>query len=80
MILLPVMSSAPQVAIVGVVTPDTMFTSNPDDNERFIDPIIGLNGCMQEMYREHGKSIDAVVVLSHGGYQMDLNIAAQVRT
>lgn len=70
--------SSMQVAILGVSTVDTAVTSSANDEERFIDPIIGLNGCMQEMFRTHGKKIDAVIVLSHAGYQIDLKIANEV--
>lgn len=63
---------------MGVTTTDTAVTSSPNDGERFLHPIVGLNGCMQEMYKKHGSKIDAVIVLSHAGYDIDRQIAAEV--
>ncbi|ORX98709.1 Metallo-dependent phosphatase [Basidiobolus meristosporus CBS 931.73] len=62
------------LGVIGIITNTTGFTSNPGPNVRFTNPIHAVRRYAQELKRIGVKTI---VVLSHTGYQEDVDLAAQ---
>ncbi|MBN1295416.1 bifunctional metallophosphatase/5'-nucleotidase [bacterium] len=63
------------VAVIGLVTPDTPDTSNPEETIVFNDTIPAAQRWVRELT---DRGIDRIVVLSHTGYERDCELAAAV--
>lgn len=64
-----------EVGIFGLTTEDTAFLANPGDNIVFEDAIAKATETI-EMLEAQG--VDKIIVLSHLGYQPDLDLAEKV--
>jgi 5'-nucleotidase len=64
-----------KVAIVGIANPDTPDISSPGPTVKFLDPVSSLEKVVKEL---EAKGINKIVVLSHGGYEVDKNLGSRV--
>jgi 5'-nucleotidase len=64
-----------KVAIVGIANPDTPDISSPGPTVKFLDPVSSLEKVVKEL---ESKGINKIVVLSHGGYELDKSMASKV--
>lgn len=62
------------VGIVGYITPDTKYISNPED-VIFTDEVEALK---VEVAKLHEAGVDIIVALGHSGYDKDKEVAAKV--
>jgi 5'-nucleotidase / UDP-sugar diphosphatase len=63
------------VGIIGLVSPDTAETSNPDDTVVFYDITESAERLVQKL---RSKGVNKILVLSHIGYERDIALAEQV--
>eukprot|EP00195_Chlamydomonas_chlamydogama_P011081 CAMPEP_0202890906 /NCGR_PEP_ID=MMETSP1392-20130828/1158_1 /ASSEMBLY_ACC=CAM_ASM_000868 /TAXON_ID=225041 /ORGANISM="Chlamydomonas chlamydogama, Strain SAG 11-48b" /LENGTH=613 /DNA_ID=CAMNT_0049574557 /DNA_START=90 /DNA_END=1931 /DNA_ORIENTATION=- len=69
-----------KIAVIGVTTPELAYTTlQPADRHKvsFLQPVPALRQCVREL-RAKVKHISAIIVLSHVGYPLDIEIAQQV--
>uniref|UniRef100_A0A7C3IEC9 5'-nucleotidase n=1 Tax=Gracilinema caldarium TaxID=215591 RepID=A0A7C3IEC9_9SPIR len=64
-----------KVAIVGIANPDTPDISSPGPTVKFLDPVSSLEKVVKEL---EAKGINKIVVLSHGGYEIDKDLGSKV--
>lgn len=64
-----------KVAIVGIANPDTANISSPGPTVQFLDPVSSLEKVVKEL---EAKGINKIVVLSHGGYELDKTMGSTV--
>jgi len=64
-----------QIAVIGMVSTDTPEISNPDDTIIFHDVIESTASIVQMLT---AKNIDKIIVLSHIGYDRDIELAQSV--
>ncbi len=64
-----------KVAIVGIANPETPDISSPGPTVKFLDPVSSLEKVVKEL---EAKGINKIVVLSHGGYELDKGLGAKV--
>jgi len=64
-----------KVAIVGIANPDTPDISSPGPTVKFLDPVSSLEKAVKEL---EAKGINKIVVLSHGGYELDQDLSSKV--
>jgi 2',3'-cyclic-nucleotide 2'-phosphodiesterase (5'-nucleotidase family) len=67
--------AAAQIAIYGLVTPDTPLIARPGPNLVFSDPVAGIRACIAEA-NSVNRGIDMHLVLSHLGEQVGLESKA----
>eukprot|EP01023_Acetabularia_acetabulum_P048424 TRINITY_DN5117_c0_g1_i14.p1 TRINITY_DN5117_c0_g1~~TRINITY_DN5117_c0_g1_i14.p1 ORF type:complete len:464 (-),score=82.92 TRINITY_DN5117_c0_g1_i14:2370-3761(-) len=65
-----------KVGIVGALTTDTSFSSNPGPQTKFQDLVPSLNDCILEMKSQ--ENVDIVIALTHVGIFEDEKIAKNV--
>ena len=63
------------VGIIGLVSPDTAETSNPDETVIFYDITESAERLVQRL---RSRGINKILVLSHIGYERDIALAEQV--
>ncbi|MCU0289894.1 MAG: 5'-nucleotidase/apyrase family protein [Acidobacteria bacterium] len=64
-----------KIGIIGITTTETPSVSNPGDRLVFNDPIPIVKTLAAELTR---KGIDIIIVLSHEGFQNDIELAKKV--
>ncbi|HAF71425.1 MAG: Ser/Thr protein phosphatase/nucleotidase, putative [Acetothermia bacterium 64_32] len=64
-----------RLGIVGLITPDTSWSSNPGPNVAFSDPVAAAREAVADL---SAQGIDKIVVLSHLGWNEDLKLAEEV--
>lgn len=64
-----------QIGIIGLTTPDTSNISSPGPNITFTALITTLQTTVDELTAQN---IDKIIVLTHIGYETDVDLAAQV--
>ncbi|MCS7217204.1 MAG: 5'-nucleotidase C-terminal domain-containing protein [Candidatus Bipolaricaulota bacterium] len=64
-----------KVGVVGVLTPDTAWASNPGPNVTFTDPVAAVRAAVADLTAQ---GITKIVVLSHLGWTQDLALAQSV--
>ncbi len=64
-----------KVAILGINTLKTVHSSNPNKNVIFKDEVETANKFVQQLEKQ---GINKIIVLSHYGYNQDINLAKQV--
>ncbi len=64
-----------KVGVIGVITPDTAWASNPGPNVTFTDPLVAVRTAVSDL---SAKGINKIVVLSHLGWGEDLKLALSV--
>ena len=64
-----------QVGIIGLTTPDTSNISSPGPNIIFTDMVAALQSAADALAAQ---GVDKIIALTHVGYDIDLNLAAQV--
>jgi 5'-nucleotidase len=64
-----------KIGLIGLTPEDTDELASPGPNVTFSDPAKAL---AREVARLTGEGIDKIVVLSHSGYAVDLDVAASV--
>jgi 5'-nucleotidase len=64
-----------KVALVGLANPDTPYISSPGPNVKFLDPKTSLEKTVKAL---EAQGINKIIVLSHDGYDVDKQLAAQV--
>lgn len=64
-----------RIGIIGLVSPDTPDTSNPEDTIVFRDTAETAADEVAELQRQ---GIDKIIVLSHNGYERDLELGRTV--
>jgi 5'-nucleotidase len=64
-----------KVGVIGVITPDTAWSSNPGPNVTFTDPILAVQQSVSDL---SAQGIHKIVVLSHLGWDKDLALAQTV--
>jgi 5'-nucleotidase / UDP-sugar diphosphatase len=65
-----------KVGIVGVTTPETPITSSPGETVKFLDPLTTVQA---EVDRLRGTGITKIILLSHLGYSVDLELAKKLK-
>ena len=65
-----------KVGVVGVTTPETPITSSPGDTVKFLDPLTTVQA---EVDRLRGTGITKIILLSHLGYSVDLELAKKLK-
>ncbi|KAJ2781999.1 hypothetical protein GGI15_003047 [Coemansia interrupta] len=63
-----------KVGIIGVLTPETMSSATMD-GVRITDPVIAINAVKAQLNK---MGIHRIIVLSHLGYEVDMDLAARV--
>jgi 5'-nucleotidase/UDP-sugar diphosphatase len=64
-----------EIGIIGLITPDTEFISNPGKTIKFLPAEETARKYIAEL---NGQGINKIVVLSHLGYEADTRLAASV--
>ncbi len=64
-----------KVGVVGVITPDTAWASNPGPNVTFTDPVAAVRAAVADL---SAQGITKIVVLSHLGWAKDVELAQSV--
>lgn len=64
-----------KVGIIGVITPDTSWSSNPGPNVTFTDPIAAVRAAVSDL---SARGVSVIVVLSHLGWDNDLALARSI--
>jgi len=64
-----------QIAIIGVVSPDTSETSNPDETIIFKKVTETVSSIIEKLKEEN---INKIIVVSHIGYERDIELASSV--
>ncbi|MDX2004503.1 MAG: bifunctional metallophosphatase/5'-nucleotidase [Meiothermus sp.] len=64
-----------RVGIIGLITPDTDVLANPGPNVRFLDPVKSTQDSVNALL---ARGVRNIVVLSHLGYTVDLELARKV--
>jgi 5'-nucleotidase / UDP-sugar diphosphatase len=64
-----------QIAIVSVLTPDTVDLALPGPNVSFDDEVEYLKGAVERL---RGEGVNKIILLSHVGFSRDREIAAEV--
>lgn len=64
-----------RVALIGIVTTDTVNIASPGDNVKFIDNKTYLNEAIPEI---QAMGVNKIVVISHAGYPEDVELAESV--
>lgn len=64
-----------KVALVGIANPETPDISSPGPTVKFLDPVSSLEKVVQEL---ETKGINKIVVLSHGGYELDKTLGTKI--
>jgi 5'-nucleotidase / UDP-sugar diphosphatase len=72
-VILPVSRS--KIGVIGLVTPDTADTSNPDETVVFNDHTESASRLVQYL---HSRGVNKIIILSHIGYENDIALAASV--
>jgi 5'-nucleotidase/UDP-sugar diphosphatase len=63
------------IGIIGLTTPETENISSPGPNIVFNDPLTSLQAAADELT---GLGVDKIIALTHQGYDVDVEMAAQV--
>lgn len=66
-----------KVALLGWITPDTVFTAANVGNVTFSDPLPSVRQCIAEIKAAH-PDVHMIIGLSHTGYDEDLELASVV--
>ncbi|GBF87994.1 hypothetical protein Rsub_00706 [Raphidocelis subcapitata] len=66
-----------KVALIGWITPDTVFTAANVGNVTFSDPLPSVKACIAEVKKAH-PDLHMIIGMSHTGYEEDLAMAAAV--
>lgn len=64
-----------QIGVIGLITPDTSNISSPGNNVTFTDPVASLQAAADAL---EAMGVDKIIALTHMGYDVDLDLAAQV--
>ncbi len=64
-----------KLGLIGLTPEDTGESSSPGDNIIFTDPVTAVQG---EVDRLTAEGINKIIVLSHSGYHLDLEMAQQL--
>jgi len=64
-----------KVGVVGVITPDTAWASNPGPHVTFTDPVAAVRAAVADL---SAQGITKIVVLSHLGWAKDVELAQSV--
>lgn len=67
--------SGTQIGIIGYLTPDTKFLSQPDETVKFLDEIEEIR---KEVKMLKEKGVKILIALGHSGYAKDKEIAEKV--
>ncbi|MDW8352229.1 MAG: 5'-nucleotidase C-terminal domain-containing protein [Anaerolineae bacterium] len=63
------------VGVVGLTTPDTAFIASPGPNVGFNSPVTSAQAAINALLAQ---GVNRIIVLSHLGYSVDLQLAAQI--
>lgn len=63
------------MAVIGVITPETSQLSNPGDGTTFTDPVVAVQAAVDEI--KATTDINRIVALTHIGYSEDIKLAQQ---
>lgn len=65
-----------KIGLIGLTPEDTHDLASPGQNISFSDPVAAVQG---EVDRLVAQGVNKIIVLSHSGYQVDQQVAAQTR-
>ena len=68
--------SGEAIGLIGVTPDDTDELSSPGKNVSFLDPVVAVQA---EVDRLNARGVNKIVVLSHSGYGVDQEIAANIK-
>lgn len=63
------------MAVIGVITPETSQLSNPGNGTTFTDPVVAVQAAIDEI--KATTDINRIVALTHIGYSEDIKLAQQ---
>lgn len=63
------------LAVIGVITPETSQLSNPGNETTFTDPVVAVQAAIDEI--KATTDINRIVALTHIGYTEDIKLAEQ---
>lgn len=63
------------MAVIGVITPETSQLSNPGNGTTFTDPVVAVQAAVDEI--KATTDINRIVALTHIGYTEDIKLAEQ---
>eukprot|EP00092_Neocalanus_flemingeri_P105137 GFUD01134718.1.p1 GENE.GFUD01134718.1~~GFUD01134718.1.p1 ORF type:complete len:573 (+),score=142.63 GFUD01134718.1:442-2160(+) len=64
-----------KVGVVGYLTPETVYTSNPPKELEFLDEVESVTKEVEKLTKQ---GIDIIIALGHSGYEKDKEIAEKV--
>lgn len=64
-----------KVGVIGIITPDTAWSSSPGPNVTFTEPVAAVRAVVSDL---SAQGINKIVVLSHLGWDKDLALAQSV--
>lgn len=64
-----------KIGVIGLVSPDTADTSNPDETVVFNDYMESAARLVQHL---HARGVNKIIILSHVGYENDIALAGSV--
>ncbi len=64
-----------KLGVIGVITPDTAWASNPGPRVTFTDPVAAVRAAVADL---SAQGINKIVVLSHLGWAKDVELAQSV--
>lgn len=65
-----------KIGVVGIITPDTPNISGPGPTVKFLDPLASTMKAVGEL---EAAGVKIIIVLSHLGYQADLELAKKLK-
>jgi len=67
-----------KIAIIGYITPDTVFLARPGKHLHFNDEIDSIKKEIEKLKNEFGNSLNIFIALGHSGLEKDKEIAAKI--